>query len=55
MQDISYPAARLAVPKSWVYTKCEAGEFPHVRVGRYLRFETAAVEAWIAANRQAQR
>lgn len=43
-------AARLQVPKSWVYLRSEAGDLPSLKVGRYLRFAPADVERWIAAQ-----
>ena len=37
----------LSVPKSWVYRQADAGKFPHVRVGRYIRFRPFEVQQWI--------
>jgi len=36
-------AEKLAVPKSWVYTKAEQGRLPVIRCGRYLRFHLPQV------------
>lgn len=38
-------AEALNVPISWVYKKAEQGILPCIRVGRYLRFDLAAVMA----------
>lgn len=58
-QDLSTPlwdtrqvAARLNVPKSWVYSAAERGEIPSRKVGKYRRFVAAEIEAWL--NRQAK-
>ena len=40
-------AELLAVPVSWVRESTRSGAMPHVRLGRYVRFDLANVEAWI--------
>lgn len=40
-------AARLAVPKSWVYAETRAGRMPHVKLGRYYRYRQDAIDAWV--------
>src|SRR5215831_14399789 len=42
-------AARLAVPKTWVWARARADEIPCVRLGRYRRFRESAVEEWSAS------
>ena len=49
VQDV---ARRFNVPVSWVYTKAEANELPHFKVGRYIRFRTSDVEVYLAAQRR---
>lgn len=46
-------AALLQVPTSWVYAQARARRFPHVRAGRYVRFDRRDVEAWIERQRTA--
>ncbi|MBN1461060.1 MAG: excisionase family DNA-binding protein [Armatimonadetes bacterium] len=46
-------AGYLAVPESWVYQRTADGSIPHVRVGRYVRFDLRAVERWLSAEQQA--
>ncbi|HXZ11861.1 MAG TPA: helix-turn-helix domain-containing protein [Candidatus Sulfotelmatobacter sp.] len=48
-------AARLAVPQSWVREKTrerarqhDRDPLPVVRLGKYVRFSWAAVQAWLA-------
>ena len=41
----------LAVPESWVREATREGRLPHLRLGRYRRYERAAIEAWLAAQR----
>ena len=48
-------AARLAVPKSWVWARARAHEIPCVRLGRYRRFREEAVDAWIRELESAPR
>lgn len=40
-------ADRLGVPKSWVYSQARENKIPHVPLGRYVRFDMAAIEEWI--------
>jgi excisionase family DNA binding protein len=41
-------AALLRVTTAWVYAETRANRLPHVRLGRYVRYRGAAIEAWIA-------
>ena len=43
-------AARLRVPKSWVYRAAREGTLPSVRCGRYRRFDDRDVAAGSMAN-----
>jgi excisionase family DNA binding protein len=45
-------AARLQVPKSWVYRAAREGQLPSVRCGRYRRFDDRDVDRWIDRSRQ---
>jgi excisionase family DNA binding protein len=45
-------AELLAVPKSWVLAEARANRIPHVRLGRYVRFEAGALEDWWASRRR---
>lgn len=40
-------AELLSVPQSWIYARTASGEIPHVRVGRYKRFNLRTVMAWL--------
>ncbi len=42
--DATAMAARLQVPVSWLREAARTGRIPSVRVGRYVRFDPAAVE-----------
>lgn len=47
---ISEMAARLKVKKSWLYRQTKRhgpGSIPRMRIGKYLRFNEAAVMEWI--------
>ena len=47
--DAAAVAERLAVPKSWVLESARSGAIPHVRLGRYVRFDLDDVDAWLAS------
>ncbi|MDZ4180414.1 MAG: helix-turn-helix domain-containing protein [Coriobacteriia bacterium] len=53
--DVRELAAILAVPESWVYQRTADGSIPHVRVGRYVRFDLARVMRWLEAEHGAAR
>ena len=40
-------AERLSVPPSWVRQHTRAGAIPHVRLGRWIRYSAADVDAWV--------
>jgi excisionase family DNA binding protein len=50
--DAREVAELLAVPKSWVLESARSGALPCVRLGRYVRFDVADVEAWLASCKQ---
>jgi excisionase family DNA binding protein len=41
-------ADRLDVGVKWVWAQARAGRIPHVKLGRYKRFRSEAIDAWIA-------
>jgi excisionase family DNA binding protein len=45
-------AELLAVPESWVREATREGKLPHLALGRYRRYEPAAIAAWLAQQRQ---
>ena len=53
---IAEEAARLlGVPKTWVLAEARADRIPHVRLGRYVRFEPGELETWWHARRRGPR
>ena len=40
-------AEQLGVPKGWPLEQARAGNIPHVRLGRYVRFDEDDVTAWV--------
>ena len=40
-------AKLLAVPPSWMLAQARAGTIPHVKLGRYVRFDAEALAAWV--------
>lgn len=45
----------LNLPVSWVREKTRSGSIPHVRLGRYVRYEVAAVLEWLETCRRGGR
>ena len=45
--DATEIATRLSVPKSWVLESARSGAMPCIRLGRYVRFNEADVDAWL--------
>jgi excisionase family DNA binding protein len=44
-------AELLAVPESWVREATREGRIPYLALGRYRRYERAAIEAWLVEQR----
>lgn len=44
--DASAAGALLGVPASWVLAEARAGRIPHIRLGRYVRFDPDEVLDW---------
>jgi excisionase family DNA binding protein len=44
--DAKAAAELLGVPASWVLAEARVDRIPHIRLGKYVRFETDQLEAW---------
>ena len=44
--DANAASALLGVPATWVLAEARADRVPHVRLGRYVRFDADELEAW---------
>ena len=56
LMDVAETARVLNVPVSWVYgrTRRRGKErIPHIKLGKYLRFENTQVREWVKELRQA--
>lgn len=42
----------LNVPKTWVLAEARANRIPHVRLGRYVRFDATDLQNWWEARKQ---
>ena len=42
----------LRVPVSWLYERTRTNSVPHVKLGKYLRFDRDELIAWIAELRR---
>jgi hypothetical protein len=50
LMDVAEIARVLHVPVSWVYERTRRRgnvRIPHIKLGKYLRFEVAAVRKWL--------
>lgn len=45
-------AERLGVPETWVRESARSGAIPHIRLGRYVRFDLSDVERWLEECKQ---
>jgi len=43
---IDEAAALIRVPKSWLYERTRANTVPHVKLGKYLRFDREEFVTW---------
>jgi excisionase family DNA binding protein len=50
--DANGAAHLLNVPASWVLAEARADRIPHVRLGRYVRFEAGELHAWWQSRRR---
>jgi excisionase family DNA binding protein len=41
-------AALLRVRVSWIYERTRTNSIPHVKLGKYLRFDRGELTAWLA-------
>jgi hypothetical protein len=56
LMDVSETARALHVPVSWVYERTRRrgrDRIPHIKLGKYLRFESTQVREWVKELRQA--
>lgn len=56
LMDVAETARMLRVPISWVYDRTRRRgkeRIPHLKLGKYLRFETTAVREWLNGQRAA--
>ena len=44
-------ATLLAVPESWVREATREERIPYIALGRYRRYDKAAIEAWLRQKR----
>ena len=52
---VSEIAHRLRVPVSWVYERTRrrgSEKMPHIKLGKYLRFEPESVRNWLETMRE---
>jgi excisionase family DNA binding protein len=45
-------AELLGVKPSWVYAEARANRIPHIRLGRYTRFDVDSIQVWASEREQ---
>lgn len=50
--DAKGAAALLNVPATWVLAEARADRIPHVRLGRYVRFDAGELQTWWLSRRR---
>lgn len=50
--DAKQAGVLLNVPHTWVLAEARADRIPHVRLGRYVRFDRAQLLAWAHARQR---
>lgn len=51
--DAAEASGLLGVPATWVLAEARANRVPHVRLGKYVRFEPDALTAWWTSRQHA--
>ena len=46
-------AKKLDVPVSWLYARTRTNEIPHLKVGKYVRFDESEVWEWLKQKNEA--
>ena len=49
--SITEMARRLGVAKNTLYDWCAVRKIPHIKLGKFLRFDLAEIDAWLQAKR----
>lgn len=55
LDDVRQTAEWTGLPVSWWYAQAEAGNVPHLKVGKYLGFRRTEIAAWLEAQRRGPR
>ena len=50
--DAHGAAQLLSVPHTWILAEARADRIPHIRFGRYVRFDAGELEAWWRSRAQ---
>lgn len=53
--DVQHVAEMLGVRAAWVYERVAAGQLPHYKVGRYIRFKVSELEGFLQSCRRGRR
>ena len=52
--NIKEMAKKLDVPASWLYARTRTNDIPHLKVGKYVRFNESEVWDWLKKQNQAE-
>jgi excisionase family DNA binding protein len=53
--DAGQAGELLGVPASWLLAQARRGAIPHVRLGKYVRFDEPDLRAWVEAAKRGPR
>jgi excisionase family DNA binding protein len=45
-------AKKLDVPVSWLYSRTRTNEIPHLKLGKYVRFDESEIWEWLKKQNQ---
>ena len=51
--SITEMSERLGIAKNTLYDWCAVRKIPHIKLGKFLRFDLAEIEAWLRDKRVA--
>jgi excisionase family DNA binding protein len=50
--NVDEAAALIGVKKSWLYERTRTNTVPHLKIGKYLRFDRDELTTWLAQFRR---
>ena len=51
---INEMAEKLDVPISWLYSRTRTNDIPHLKLGKYVKFDESKVWEWLKVQNEAE-